>query len=62
MALSKRHRLGRERGHRLVEDRREYEIAFERFIDNLAQMFELYGPEVLREIEGMDKGHGDSGT
>lgn len=37
-------------------------MACERFIDNLAQMVELYGPEVLREIEGMDNGHEDSGT
>lgn len=36
--------------------------AFERLIDFLAQMVELYGPEVLQEIEGMEKSREDSGT
>lgn len=44
-----------------MEDSREHEMAFERFIDNLAQMFELYGPEVLEEIERMEKSREDSG-
>lgn len=50
---------GKGGGHRLVEDGK---AAFERLIDFLAQMVELYGPEVLQEIEGMEKSREDSGT